>query len=402
MDAVVADAGKGRTGYSAAPSTDTLFALPAMQGDSLVFVPFTFSQHRRGAKGTLPNTVVRALEKARLAKSEYARQLAAMSPQDVDARLRFAESLEAIGELTSISSDGVGALSEYEAARRLSVGVDLKARTLNAIARIHLKLRDPTSFRMMLDSMSGEARSVTSDGARWFAALAVGLQNEALASQLLALQWSSPATERQEFGMALGSTLRKELAEFWVAVALGHCDQDIIDRERRIEESLVNVVEKARVDSTRERLLGRAWSLMAPCDAGVGVLKLRSPRESILRAQIAVARGESTTARQLVRESRRRRNLARAADTSIDTQWLEASILRAIGDSADAGRAIDDILGALSRAPPYITTDIVQIGTLLQVCKHVLSEHRDNREHNNSEFCGGLLAARSGATRSGG
>jgi hypothetical protein len=127
-------------------------------------------------------------------------------------------------------------------------------------------------------------------------------------------------------------------------------------------------------------LLGRAASLAYPVYHGRGFAQLDSSFGSLVRGEIAHARGDKVGVRRSLTDATQRRSNLRPADLTLDAVYPEAWLYAAVGDSASALAVLGRVLDALAATPAIIFFDVANAGSLSQAMllrAHLAAEDRD-------------------------
>ncbi|MBK9410284.1 MAG: hypothetical protein IPN47_20005 [Gemmatimonadetes bacterium] len=368
---VPADAGRGRLGFSDAARRDSLFALPSLGGGTVLFIPYPFAQHRRGSRGTMPSTIAEALQHQRATRFDLARAWAVQAPHSLDARMMFATALESRGDIGGAQNENgtPNALTEIQAARLMVREPAMAAELAATEVRLRLKRHEFAVVRHLADSVLSSAISPTAREARWLVGVAALRGDEARLSRHLQAYWGDAEVEQREFGAELGAPLRKALAAYWSALAIGRCDDSAANLRRTIEQYLDAQVEPRRVAALRALIAHRVEWLRRVCEPPSAWSTNLNGGDHLSRMYSAYMKRDFRQVRSLFQENQGTRRGARASDISWDAVFQEAWLLLRSDDGVSAAMHLDNAFRALARAPRYVTSEFTHAAALVRACR---------------------------------
>ena len=335
-----------RGGYALAPDTVRFAARPALEGDTLAFVPHELAAFLAAAPGTDPPSWPDALARNRVTLREITRTWMRAFPEDAQALETHARALETLGELAGTGSER-SALEAVRAARRL--GGDSLSQFTRAVTevRILLKLERFGEARALGDSVLGAWPGADPGVARRLAGLAAltGRLHRA-AALLAAAADGQPFTTPEGVPVPLPEAVAAPARALLAYAAVGAPAESLSAIERRVTALVGSWVVPARQATARRAALQVAAALAFP---QMGIRDAhRGPvgGNYLLSLQSALERGDLAAVRSGIAAVDRARGGVRAGDVAIQYVFHEAWLLAAVGDTAGAISRLDRALAA--------------------------------------------------------
>jgi tetratricopeptide (TPR) repeat protein len=354
-----------RGGFPLLPDTGLFAAQPALQSDTLAFVPHRALDVFNAVPGTQSATHGEAMEWVRGRLRGVVRDWADAFP-DSSAPIRaVARTLELDGALEGRGTRR-SALTATREARRLARGADDSLAADVVEVRVLLKLeRFGEAQRLASDALESR-REPTMEQAKELAGLAavLGLPNRS--AELAAAAAPLVQADSGE-GIGLVGLPIVEARQRAIAYASVGAPSDSVARiASRLEDLLSLHVTPEEAERTRCRVL---WY---PLEIAFPVLRRAAADERcrrlsyMERLQWQLVNGDSAGVRSTFRWLDSLRGEQRAGDLSIDGVFLEAWILVELGDTAAAVRRLDRSLGALRGHGTHLVTEMPQAGGLVK------------------------------------
>ena len=335
-----------RGGYALAPDTVRFAARPALEGDTLAFVPHELAAFLAAAPGTDPPSWPDALARNRATLREITRTWMRAFPEDAQALETHAHALETLGELAGTAPDR-SALEAVRAARRW--GGDSLSQLTRAVTevRILLKLERFGEAWALGDSVLGAWPGADPAVARRLAGLAALTGRVHRAAALLAAAADGePFTTPEGVPVLLPEPVAAPARALVAYAAVGAPAESLSAIERRVTALVGSWVAPARQATARRAALHVAAALAFP---QMGIRDAhRGPvgGNYLLSLQSALERGDVGAVRNGIAAVDRARGGVRAGDVAIQYVFHEAWLLAAVGDTAGAISRLDRALGA--------------------------------------------------------
>ncbi len=331
-----------RQGHAIARDTVRFGAFPALAHDTLAFVPYPLDD-ALGDPRRFPATNADAVRHNQMTLRVVTDAWLDAFPASPAVLEAHALVLETIGALEPGGAPKRSALDAVRQARRLTRDSVQALRLAVTEARLLLKLGDYRGTRAIIDSVL----SIGHDSAPPLAALLVG------PALLVGHVHRAAALASIGFGDSVMDFAVREraavMAPAWALLAyssVGRPRDSLIVLRRRVNAAIDNYVAPERREQTRAATLDepaveafQELGLTERHRAGVG-------RNSLLRMQLAFARGDFAAARAGLDSLWGPRRAWRAATLSIDGTYLEAALYASLGDTTAAVQVLDAALNA--------------------------------------------------------
>ena len=345
----------------AVSGTDRVFAaFPALDADTLVYVPFPLPAVASGAAESRDTTLADALVRNRGVLQRVAGDWVTDLPDDPEAHRALATALAAAGVLTSPRPDAVGAVSEIRIARALAG--DARSRLFAGAQEVRLLIRARRvgEARALADTLINEGAPRSTDEIETLAALSTLRGNARRAIAFLAMSTDAGQvrlTDGRLWTMPL--TVSAPWKSLEVYSAIGRMPDSILASRDRLENVVRRDVAPDILPLVRASLMMRSLTLSAPV-VGAGVLSGLDPGRSIIVGLLHhVAVGDTVALRRGLQTLDTLRRARDATSLSIDGTYLFSWLRLVAGDTIGAERQMDTVLEqlrALTDGPP---TDLV-------------------------------------------
>jgi DNA-binding SARP family transcriptional activator len=344
-----------RTGYtSTAGGVQGFASYPALQGDTLAFVPWPMEAVAAVRRETVPATRGAAVQRNRGVLLTILADWVRAFPRSPDAREALALGLEAMGQIHDVAQGEPSAFSELAQARGLAREPEQQLRLAAMQARLWLRIADFARARAAADSVLQRSRD---PGARDAAALAPLAVLTGRVEQARALmRAASPATPFFTHDgrlVKVPTPLAQAAADAQLFGGLG-MEPEAGEAEAALLRLVDASVEPGERGAVRSALMNGPRRMTFPRGAArVRAAPLEHP-DWLVEVQQVLARGDAARARAMLVALRERRGARRAGDVTLDFVYPEAELWLALGDTAQALRELDRSLLALEVAPEGI------------------------------------------------
>jgi tetratricopeptide (TPR) repeat protein len=338
-----------RGGYALLPDTVRFAARPALEGDTLAFVPHELAAFLAAAPGTVPPSWPDALAHNRATLREITRTWMHAFPDDANALETHARALETLGELAGVAPDR-SALEAIRAARRVGgTGGDSLSQLTRGVTEVRLlvKLERLVEARALGDSLLAAWPGSDPAVARRLAGVAALTGRIHRAATLLAAAADGALfTTPEGVPVPLPEPVAAPARALVAYAAAGAPAESLSAIERRVTALVGSWVAPARQPTARRAALHEAAALAFP---QMGIRDAhRGPAGGnyLLSLQSALARGDVAAVRSGIAAVDRARGGVRAGDVAVQYVFHEAWLLAAVGDTAGAISRLDRSLGA--------------------------------------------------------
>ncbi len=343
------EAGQIRSGPVAPPDTGGYAAYPELTADSLGFVPYPIQAVYASQPGTYPATHMQAVDRNRAVLRDLSRRWVTGAPRDARAHEIFALALESLGELVpapSSTASAMGALPEIIAARRLATDRTSQVRTAALQVRLLVKLERYSNAARLADSLLALGATAPPQAARYLAGVAALVGRPFTAARWARVAAEELAGRRPPTEPALPPGPTRDAGALIIFAANANEPDSVRRLVSRIGVQLAAVASPAERTAVRANLLDWAVTL-AFADLGITLMH-RAEAGGNLHMEIewAMARGDSSAARERLRALRALGDLERPGDAGFDAIALEAELRLALGDTASAVSVLDQTLAA--------------------------------------------------------
>jgi serine/threonine protein kinase len=312
-------------------------AYPSLAGDTIAFVPYA---EKEFAKLAPARTLGLALDRNAQVRQQMALEWVGVAPENPDAQEALAEVLEGRGELQPGQST-VSAITALRKAQRLANSAEQKLRLAASEIRVTFKSGDFESARRKADSLLARNNGTTVPDAAVLAAVAGMVGKIDQMAVYLSIEGS------RDPPVSIPGPLQTIASNYLARAALGVCDADLRNLQSRLDAGLESYVAEENRKDVRVFLESRALSLSVPCTNGASALRIEAPVDRLYLMQQAFARHNVAAVRDGFKQLAESRRGMRAGDISLDYIYQESWLRAAIGDTAQALRALSRTLDAL-------------------------------------------------------
>jgi hypothetical protein len=353
-----------RQGMALEPDTAWFLAEPGLEHDTLVFHPWPIEEVLRDRPETRSPTALRAVERNRDRLRALITAWRSAFPSSADAHEALALLLESGGEMAGGEAER-SATAALAAARRLTTDPAQALRLAVADVRLRLKGEDFDGARAGADSvLAAHPRPAAAD-ALTLAGLAALTGRARRAAELARIGAPADTVFAWDGAPTLVPPPAEEPALALRAfAALGAPRDSILALERQVAQMVARWVERPSQDRVRDALLYVPMALAFPTVGVRPVHEARAADFALLRAQLALARGDTAAVRAVVRGWDEAVRAARPGDYAADGSFQAAWLLLALGDSAGAARQLDLTLEALPSLTPLLLRRVPQAAAL--------------------------------------
>jgi tRNA A-37 threonylcarbamoyl transferase component Bud32/tetratricopeptide (TPR) repeat protein len=333
-----------REGFALAPDTLWFGAFPALEHDTIAFVPYPLPEALSFRPPAYPPTTAEAVSRARgILRSVTATWVRAFpeSPEALEVHALALETDGLVGDGPPLTS----ALAAVVAARQSARDTSAAFRLALAETRVRLKRQEFGAARRLADSLLLAAGPATPERAANLAALAALTGRPTRAATLLAR--SEPSFEDSSgVRVSVPGPVAEAALAYVAYAALGAPAESLAATSRRARRRAGEYVEPARRAAVELALVGESGVLAFPASPRGGGSALGGGHP-LVPALEALRRGDPASARAILSKLHARRRLILPGSVAADATFVEAWLMVQLGDSSAAGEFLDQTLGAL-------------------------------------------------------
>ena len=344
---LIANGNQLRVGF-AAQGRDTvqMAAYAALEGDSLVFVPWPMTDIAAVRPHTMSKSTAPATARNRRLLLEIAQGWSGAFPRSPEVAELLATALESLGRL-----DGPGgSLATLRGVRALGPSADARPRIDLGEIRLLLKLGRFAEARARCDTLLARAVGTPEDAAAASVAAAL-LGRDALAAERARASATSAVGERSDL-RAFPPLLLAASRAHEAFAAQGTRADSILATRAELERLIGAEIPAGRRAEVRQALLAPTLGLSVPLLGARAFAGIDPRGDYLLELAAGVARGDTVGVRRRFAELRAARSAMRPTDLSLDAVYLEAWMRAWAADTATATETLD---GALENLPTYGT-----------------------------------------------
>jgi tRNA A-37 threonylcarbamoyl transferase component Bud32 len=333
-----------RTGRAIAPDTATFRAYPALEGDTIAFIPYPSALVTEGRPEVVPATQAQALARNRAALHELATSWVEAYPASPRALQASALMLEVVARTAEGDAGVRTALEHLRRAARLELEPPLHFRVAHHEVRLLVKLRRYAEARAVADSVLESGFTPSPEDAARLAGLAALTGRARRAAQILgahASELMGLATFREVPLSVLQA--REELRAY---AALGAPVESLRVLPARVDDLLRMWAGAQVTEELRTALLQDPMAWAYPT-LGSEAVRTEGEVNDLAQAQRSLARGDSSAIREWLDYLREARRQVRPQEVAMARTFQEAWMEVRLGDSAAAAERLDRVLGAL-------------------------------------------------------
>ena len=361
---------------------ERIFAgFPALDGDSLAYVPYPLPAVASGAAESGNTTLSEAQARNRETLRRVASQWVADLPTAPDAHRAYAVALAADGILLPALPGAPSAVEEIRRARDLAREPHSRLLTGAQEVRLLVRARRLGEARALADSLMEVAQPRATDEIETLAALATLRGDARRAIRFLAMSTDGSQVrliDGRPWPMPVTVVMPWKALEVYSAI--GRSSDSIVSARHKLEAIVRRDVAPDIVPIVRASLMMRQLTLAAPV-VGAGVLDDLDPGRNIVAGLIrSVAASDTAALRRGLRAVDTLRRARDAASLSIDGAYVFSWLRLVAGDTAAAERQMDTVLEqlrALSDGPPTDLTGAAVVVRLMRLRADVASRRGD-------------------------
>ncbi len=350
--------GQVRTGRAIPPDSGFFLAYPALEGDTVAFVPYHELQFTALDRKTAPRSRGDGLQRGREMELAFVRRWQQQMPRSVDALAALSLSLESIGLLTDNDDRTADALTVIRDARQRNS--DRRTRVLLDAAEVRLliKLARFADAGRLADSVL--AAEVVADRAAGTLAALGALQGREHETTLHLGAFLSTSQGRQsEFSGAVSAAIAARIVPLVAAVETGRCETRHLDSlERSVQEFAASNEEPAASGGITASLLDDIRVRAAICTNGATAARIKSVKNPHGELAKAAANGDRRTVLAVLSRIDALRQGVSRSSLSWDSVALECWALASIGATTHAAARLDSSLAGLPYSSSRLTSNI--------------------------------------------
>jgi serine/threonine protein kinase len=372
------DKGKFRHGVGTGPIKGPFTSLPAMEDDTIAYVPYLISASSDWRTRD-PDALDAAVARNRVRLRELSLAWVKVSPRDPDAHAFLGRILETTGELTGGQH---AALDEFRLARSLaretpSNSVPARLRDLRlgtSEVRVWLRLGRFDKGAALADSLLLDLRIPTELDEKTQSEIAETLSTlAALKGRLrtfigLEQRFAAEYQVRLNTGelLTLPRALGSDAITLVAYASMGVEPDSIAAIAERITQNIRSLIPPAKAESVRDAILARPFALAAPVIGSGPLASLGSNGDLMVRAIRFLANNNRLSARRLSDSLIAHHSDNAPGEITMDAVYQDAWLRTAVGDSAGAALLLDNALRGLSVALPSILANPVEAACLVR------------------------------------
>jgi len=350
---------QARAGFALAPDTQWYAAFPALDHDTLAFVPYRLNDVLAATPEATPATTAAAVAHNRTILRDITTEWVRAFPDSPEANEALALVLESTG-------DEHAARASVRRARGATDVPEDRLRLAIVEIRLLLKLEDFAGARRLADSVLDTWSDPDPGTAAQLVGLAALTGRAHRTAQLLVR--AAPDLTLESGGRQVHvrplSLARAAFALRGYA-ALGAPAESVTTLARRVTQLIDASIEPQRQNAMRLAVLDH------PTEWSLPLLRARPPRrgtpgERSRRLVWALERGDVATIRATLDTVHAARSDLRPGDVAISGTYLEARVLLAIGDTGAATELIDRPLEALATLGSGLLDNVEQAAALVR------------------------------------
>jgi hypothetical protein len=334
-----------RFGAAVKPDTGVFLAYPSwdVRGDSLTFVPYPMADFSLRRPWTYPASHREAVRQQREVMRQVAATWRAAYPASADAMLAVAISLDKLADPSAIDSLTVASRLAATEDERLRVG----------IARVWLLVRYGVPNDLVaLRKARALADSLLRRDVRPTAATTEALASVAMLTGRVGLAVTLARGGSELVDRTVSVPLKRAATSLQILAASGAAVDSFARLEGDVSSGIAQSVAHGAQASARERLLGRAATLVFPRYRSPLLAELAGTGDDLALAQNASALGDTSASRGALRRLSDARAALPPEDLKFEALLPEAELLRAIGDNRAALALLEPTLDAQRAAEP--------------------------------------------------
>lgn len=353
-----------RLGLFASGRDSVRFAAhPSLDHDTLAYVPLTFADLATGEKDPPPAAIVAAVQHARDVTRRLAERWVQHAPSDAAAYEQLAVQSELARGSPGTRRSSITGIAAVRTARQLVHRPSDRERLQILEVRLLLKLGDFTSAFALADSVVRAPAGPERDW-RSVAGLAILLGRPGRAATLLQNVSSEFEAPTRRGPVELPEQLGAQAWSIAAYASLGVDDSAAAAADRFGVLLPSYFADSSDIETIRSYVLSQYTSLLFP--SGKRLLTDARGGDALTQAQRALLAGDSTRARAILVERRKRIAPFLPGVIAMNGTYRTAVLALAVGDTAAAADQLDRVLRALPTLGTRLIWSPEQIGSLLR------------------------------------
>jgi tetratricopeptide (TPR) repeat protein len=361
---LVAERALVRWGRAQPPDTGRFMAWPALDHDTLAFVPYA---PREALTLAAPRSSDAAVGKGRALLKDLVRNWVTAFPASARAHGAWALALEREGLLSEQGMGRQAALGETREALRLEADPVRRVHLVLAQVRLHLKLQDFATARRVSDSML-QAIPDPGQSSAWDLACMAALVGRAHATARLlvrtAADTSFPLPEA--VGPQVPLPMTAAALRLLAYASLGAPAESLAAIETQLGQLLRRWIVRQEDRASVRHALQDYSTLLAFPVRRTSAVSHPYPGYFLADAQWSLTRGDTGAARALLAANRSVQARFTAGDVYPSLAYSQAYLLLAVHDTTAAESFLDLLLNNLSAAPTGMVIEPPQAGGLVR------------------------------------
>jgi hypothetical protein len=284
-----------------------------------------------------------AIDNATAVLLDFTTQWTARDSSSEPAWLALADVLEARGQISGHSSEGISAIDAVHRAEQLTSDPRQRLPLETRLAWLRFKQGDFQAAQILADSILITKPSPSRDEAKALVGLAALTGKVSRTAELSSLSGAFVTSD-----LPTPPPARILAATFFALAALGACGDTVIEVQKSLETSIASLVAENQQAQMRWDLTSRPLSMLAPCTNGMSAVSVESRGDPQLELQAAYAKRDLRRLRARLDTISQDSRSLRAGDVSLDYTYQVAWVRAASGDTAGAITQLDRSLGALA------------------------------------------------------
>ena len=354
-----------RWGRPLAPDTGAFSAFPALDHDTLAFVPWPIGELNKG-RNVIPegprSAVARNVQNLLKVTAMWLRAF----PSSPDAWASRAAVLEITGDLEG-PSDSMAAMPALHRALTLATSRadSLSLETIRT--QLLIKLGRFDQAQRLADSIVRRSDAPTAEEADRLTGLAALTGQAGRLAQLMRLSSSLPlAPITDEYPAGAHPALRASLGALMAFAALGGPADSASRMLRVVDDQIRAYIAKDDRAAYRDEALVYPMMLLHPSEVAGLAVPARPPRLYLRRFQYYLQRGDTVALRAALDTLDRVRSDGTPSSVAVEAVYHEAVLMLALGDTAAALRHLDQSLDGLAAAGRDIVNRPAAAGSLVR------------------------------------
>ena len=355
-----------RTGFAVAPDTQWFAAFPALDHDTLAFVPYLRREVLAGRPEANPASTPAAVARSRAELLQLTTTWVRAFPQSPEGHEALALVLESTGDLPDTRPPERSALASIRQARSLAQNPEQALRFAIIEVRLLTKLEEFAAAGRLSDSLLTAWPNPDAASAERLAGLAALTGRANRTAQLLALAAPEMTLEIED-GHALVRPLPLAAAAFALTgyAALGAPADSVVAVAGRVERLVDASVPATQRDAMRAALLDHPRRLSYPL-LGVGPVSGTPGGVFYRRMLSSLDHGDTAALRASLDTLRTMRRNMRPGDVAITGTYLDARLSLALRDTAAATELLEASLNALPTLGKGLLENVDQAACLVR------------------------------------